>query len=139
MANMNHEGEQKFEKKNIRPTSMRKLIYRILSEKDQAMSLYEIEQQFDQVERSTIFRTLRVFQDNCLIHLIYDGTGAVKYALCDDDCSCGINDLHIHFLCSSCGNNYCLKELPVPYMDLPEGYTFENANFVIRGICPDCQ
>ena len=125
--------------KNIKPTSMRQLVYEILLKYQKAMSLYEIEQQFDNVERSTIFRTLKTFQDNNLIHSIDDGTGAVKYALCDDECTCNLDDLHVHFLCNKCGQTHCLKDMPVPKMDLPENFSFESANFVIKGICPICK
>ena len=95
---MKGKTDKKLEQKNIKPTAMRQLVYEILEKQKKALSLYEIEQQFDNVERSTIFRTLKTFQDNYLIHSIDDGTGAVKYALCDDDCTCKPDDLHIHFL-----------------------------------------
>ena len=85
---MKGKTDKKLEQKNIKPTAMRQLVYEILEKQKKALSLYEIEQQFDNVERSTIFRTLKTFQDNYLIHSIDDGTGAVKYALCDDDCTC---------------------------------------------------
>lgn len=47
---------------------MRQLVLDILLKNQKAMSLYEIEQQFDNVDRSTIFRTLKTFQDNFLIY-----------------------------------------------------------------------
>ncbi len=118
---------------------MRQLVYEVLDHQKKALSLYEIEQQFDDVDRSTIFRTLKTFQDNHLIHSIDDGTGAVKYALCDDDCTCEPEDLHIHFLCTKCGQTHCMKDMPVPQTDLPEGFSFESANFVLKGTCPNCR
>ena len=136
---MKGKTDKKLEQKNIKPTAMRQLVYEILEKQKKALSLYEIEQQFDNVERSTIFRTLKTFQDNYLIHSIDDGTGAVKYALCDDDCACKPDDLHIHFLCNKCGQTHCMKDMPVPKMDLAEGFSFENANFVVKGICPNCR
>jgi Fur family ferric uptake transcriptional regulator len=136
---MSNEIDKKLLQKNIKPTAMRELVYEVLDKNKKALSLYEIEQQFDNVERSTIFRTLKTFQDKNLIHSIDDGTGAVKYALCDDDCTCNLDDLHIHFLCNKCGQTHCLKNMPVPQMDLPKGFTFESANFVIKGTCPNCK
>lgn len=136
---MKKEFEEILLKKNIKLTPIRLLVYEILFTHQKAMSLYEIEQQFDSVERSTIFRTLKTFQENCLIHSIDDGTGAVKYALCDDDCTCDLDDLHIHFLCANCGETHCLKDIPVPEVELPENFSFESANFVVKGICPNCK
>ena len=136
---MKSEIDKKLLQKNIKPTSMRQLVYEILYKHQKAMSLLEIEQQFDNADRSTIFRTLKTFQDNNLIHSIDDGTGAVRYALCDDNCTCNLDDLHVHFLCNKCGQTHCLKELPIPTIDLPKGFDFESANFVIKGTCSNCK
>ncbi|WP_232302836.1 Fur family transcriptional regulator [Draconibacterium sediminis] len=139
MKAMNQKIDNRLELRNIRPTAMRQLVYDVLDKNKKALSLYEIEQQFEDVDRSTIFRTLKTFQDNYLIHSIDDGTGAVKYALCDEECTCQPDDLHIHFLCTKCGQTNCLKNMPVPKMDLPQGFSFESANFVIKGICSICR
>ena len=136
---MKTEIENKLLQKNIKPTSMRLLVYEILLKHIKAMSLYEIEHQFDNVDLSTIFRTLKTFQDKCIIHSIDDGTGAVRYALCEDGCTCNPNDLHVHFLCSKCNQTHCLKDIPIPNMNLPDGFSFESANFVIKGICSKCK
>jgi Fur family ferric uptake transcriptional regulator len=119
---MNSEIDKKLKQKSIKPTSMRRLVLDILIHKKKAVSLYEIEKEFDNVERSTIFRTLKTFQDHYLIHSVDDGTGAVKYALCDDACTCNLDDLHIHFLCNKCGQTHCLKEITVPKLEMPTGF-----------------
>lgn len=135
---MENDVNKKLIHKRVRPTSMRELVYGILDKQKKALSLYEIEQQFDNVDRSTIFRTLKTFQENCVIHRIDDGTGAVKYALCDENCTCHLGDLHVHFLCVKCGQTHCLKDMPIPKMDLPDGFSFKSANFVVKGTCPRC-
>ena len=137
--NMNKDIDSKLKARSIKPTAMRELVYDVLSKQKKALSLMEIEQQFGNVERSTIFRTLRTFQDKLLIHSVDDGSGSVKYALCDDDCTCSLEDLHIHFFCTKCGQTYCMKNIPIPNFDLPEGFSFENANFVVKGICSNCK
>jgi Fur family ferric uptake transcriptional regulator len=136
---MQTEIDIKLLNKNIKPTTMRQLVLDVLLKGQKAMSLYEIEKQFENVDRSTIFRTLKTFQDNCIIHKIDDGTGAIRYALCDEGCTCNPDDLHIHFLCNKCGQTTCLKDLPVPKPELPDDYNFESANFVIKGTCPNCK
>lgn len=136
---MNSEIDKKLEQKQIKPTAIRKLVYDVLDKNKKALTLYEIEQQFGNVDRSTIFRTLKIFQDKCLIHSIDDGTGAAKYALCDEGCKCEPDDLHVHFLCIKCGQTNCLKDMPVPQMELPSGFSFESANFIVKGKCPECR
>lgn len=135
---MKSDIHKKLQHKNIKPTAMRNLVYEVLFNQKKALSLKEIEQQFHKFDRSTIFRTLKTFQDNALIHSIDDGTGAVKYALCDEGCTCEPDDLHIHFLCNKCGQTHCLKDMPLPKIDLPDNFSFESANFVVKGTCPKC-
>lgn len=134
----NQEIDKKLESKNIKPTAMRKLVYDVLNKSQKALNLKEIEEHFENVDRSTIFRSLKTFQDNFLVHSVDDGSGTIKYALCDDDCTCSVHDLHVHFLCTRCGRTRCMKDMPVPKIDLPEGFTFENASFVVNGVCPVC-
>jgi len=125
--------------KNIKPTAMRQLVLEVILKNNGALSLIEIEKQFEHVERTTIYRTLKTFQENCIIHSIHDGTGGVRYAICSEGCTCNIGDLHAHFLCTNCGQTICLKDYLIPDPKLPEDFDFENASFVIRGICPDCK
>lgn len=127
------------EEKKIRPTAMRQLVLGTLLKNRQAVSLLEIEQQLDYVDRSTIFRTLKTFQENCVIHQIDDGSGAMKYALCSEGCTCNLGDLHAHFYCNNCKQTTCLKEVLVARPVLPENYSFKSVNYVIKGICADCQ
>ena len=136
---MKDEIDKALENRDIRPTAMRRLVYQVLSRERKAMSLVEIEQQFENVDRSTVFRTLKTFRDHLLIHGVDDGSGSVKYALCDEDCTCTVEDQHYHFYCVKCGQTYCLKDMPIPPLRLPEGFQPENVNFVIKGICPNCQ
>ncbi len=135
----NQEIEKKLESRNIKPTTMRTLVYKELVDSGKALSLGDLEELFDKVERSTIFRALKSFQENFIVHKIEDGTGSVKYAVCDDDCTCTLNDLHVHFFCKRCGRTQCLKEIPIPDVNLPDDYIYENAQFIISGVCPYCK
>lgn len=134
----NNEIEKKLESKNVKPTAMRTLVYKTLVDSGKALSLADLEMQFEKVQRSTIFRALKSFEENFMVHPVDDGTGAVKYAVCDDDCTCNIHDLHVHFYCTRCGRTRCMKELPIPEMKLPHGYTFDKAQFIISGVCSRC-
>ena len=134
----NNEIDKKLESKNVKPTAMRTLVYKTLADSGKALSLADLEQRFEKVERSTIFRALKSFEDNFIVHTVDDGSGSVKYAVCDDDCTCNIHDLHVHFYCTRCGRTRCMKELPIPNIKLPDGYTYDNAQFIINGVCPRC-
>ena len=130
--------DQKLENKKVKPTAMRELVLEELTKRPVAISLKELEERFAQSEKSTLYRTLKTFEDKKIIHSVDDGTGSIKYAACHDTCMCNPSDLHIHFHCTECKQTYCLPELPIPEINLPEGYILNKANFVIKGICKDC-
>ena len=122
---------KKLESKGIRPTAMRLMTYTRLAQLNVAISLGELEKDFERSERSTLFRTMKG-----IVHQIEDGTGIVKYALCEDNCDCEVgNDLHLHFHCNSCGETVCLTEHKIPTINLPEGYVAEDINLVAKGVC----
>lgn len=131
--------ESKLTEKKIRPTAMRLLVMEKLSSQTSALSLTELEDQFKRSDRTTLYRTLKTFQERGLVHGIDDGTGALKYALCEDDCECSIEtDMHVHFHCKECGETICLPNYKVPSISLPKNYSAEEVNFVFKGMCADC-
>lgn len=136
---MINEIDEILKHRKIKPTAMRILVLKELLSKNKAVNLYELENNFDKVERTTLYRTLNTFVDYNLIHKIDDGTGSVKYALCDNDCNCKLDDLHVHFLCIKCEKTFCLKDIPIPIVKLPDNLTFETANYVVKGICEKCR
>ena len=130
---------KKLEEKGVKPTAMRLLTYKHLSKMEVAISLGELEKHFKSSERSTLFRTMKTFEEKGIVHQIEDGTGIIKYALCEDNCECEVgNDLHLHFHCNSCGETVCLTEHKIPQINLPEGYVAEDINLVVKGICEKC-
>ena len=124
--------------RDIRPTALRLLILRTMAGFDRAFSLADLEEELDTVDKSTLFRTLTLFLAHHLAHGIDDGTGSLKYALCSSDCDCEIDDLHTHFYCTHCRRTFCLRGVAVPQAGLPDGFSAETINFVIKGICADC-
>lgn len=131
--------ETKLNGKNICPTAMRLLVLEALSDQEAAISLSHLEKAFDKSDRVTLFRTLKTFQENGLVHIVDDGTGAPKYALCEEGCNCDIKrDLHVHFHCRVCSETFCLPKYKIPEIDLPERFRPEEANLVVKGICGKC-
>ena len=118
-----------FESQYPVPTGVSYNSYVILDEKTAIL---------DTVDKSTIFRTLTLFLSHHLIHSIDDGTGSFKYAVCSDSCSCDVSDLHTHFHCEKCNKTFCFTNIPTPVVKLPQGFTLNSINYVLKGICPDC-
>ena len=131
--------EQVLESKNIRVTAMRLLIYKFLAENQVAVTLSDVENAFEKADRTTLYRTVKTFVERDIAHQIDDGTGIVKYALCEQDCSCEIEtDLHLHFHCNNCNETVCLTDHKIPKIKVPDGFVSENVNLVIKGICDKC-
>jgi Fur family ferric uptake transcriptional regulator len=131
--------------RGIRPTPVRILVLRTLQEKDCAVSLMTLEAELQTVDRSSIFRTLTLFLDQHIVHQVEDGSGQTKYALCEKNCRCGeshdhqLSDFHVHFYCENCRRTMCLHDVAVPEVVLPKGFTLNSANFVLKGLCAECQ
>ena len=102
------------------------------------IGIADLEQKFEKADKVTLYRTLKTFEENKLIHSIDDGTGSVKYALCKETCQFHPEDLHVHFLCTKCKQTYCLTDIPVPSVNLPVHFTLETINMVVKGICVNC-
>lgn len=128
--------EQHLQEHGIRPTSVRILIWRTLQRKRQAFSLNDIEEALPIMDRSSIFRTLRLFAEKRLIHEIDDGTGSCKYCLCRCEEDMHLN--HVHFNCIKCGKTFCLQDITIPRVTIPDGFEMQTAEYVIKGICKDC-
>lgn len=131
--------DKKLEKRNIKTTAMRQLVLQVLTEQKTAISLPELEQKFEKADKATLYRTLKTFQENKLIHSTEDGSGSVKYALCQETCECQPEDLHVHFLCTNCNQTFCLNDIPVPTINLPNSFSLESVNMVVKGVCSNCK
>ena len=124
--------------REIKPTAMRLLILRTMMRGNETVSMADIERYLPTVDKSTISRTLSLFLFHRLIHCIDDGSGSVKYAVCDDDCDCAVKDEHTHFYCEGCHRTFCLNHIHVPVVTLPDGFSLNSVNYVLKGLCPEC-
>lgn len=136
--------EAKLAHRDIRATSSRILVLRTLMTQESALALSDLEAILPTLDKSTLFRTLTTFAAHHLVHIVEDGSGLAKYALCADDCHCGedendeLADLHTHFYCERCQRTFCLRGVPVPIPELPEGFSVRTVGFVVKGICDKC-
>jgi Fur family ferric uptake transcriptional regulator len=132
-------NDNKLLNKNVKPTAMRELVLNALLEQNVAISLSDLEKKFNRVDKVTLYRTLKTFEENKLIHSIDDGTGSVKYALCAENCQCNPHDLHVHFFCTECKHTCCLNDTPIPSVTLPLGFEIKTINMVVKGTCANCK
>ena len=123
---------------DIKATANRLIVLRMLDGAGRPMSLSELEYKILSIDKSGIFRTLSLFREQHLVHVIEDGGDGVRYELCHSHHDEIDDDLHVHFYCEQCHQTYCLDHIPVPGIELPEGFIMESVNYMVKGICPHC-
>jgi Fur family ferric uptake transcriptional regulator len=136
---MNDYCIERLSKQGIKPTSTRILILKDILKRKAVFSLADLETELQTIDKSTIFRTLALFLKQRLIHTIDDGSGSLKYSVCEEDCDCSIERQHVHFYCRECKQTFCLRETQVPTVDLPEGFSSDSINYVVKGLCSSCK
>jgi Fur family ferric uptake transcriptional regulator len=123
----------------LRSTPTRQEILHLFLRKDYALSHSDIESEIaEDIDRVTVYRTLKTFYDRGLIHTVLDDGGSLKYALCTGACSVTHHrHEHVHFKCTQCGQTNCL-DVDIPMVKLPKGYTAGEVNLLIQGTCQNC-
>lgn len=137
---MNKELEAMLIAKQIQPTPMRLLVLEYMLKQKAAVSLPDLEKEFGYSDRTTLYRTLKTFEEKGLIHDIKDSLQATRYALCEEDCREGLHaDMHIHFYCTRCKELFCLPKAHMPQITLPDNFQLNEFSLVARGICDKCK
>ena len=80
----------------------------------------------------------KLMEQSYAIHTIDDGTGQLKYALCQEGCTCSPQDLHTHFHCTKCQKTYCLNDMALPAISLPNKFSLKHINLTLNGFCDKC-
>lgn len=121
-----------------RNTKNKTRILELLGEHEHPMAQAEIERILkDDADRVTIYRILRSYCADGIIHKIIGDDGKTYFAVCKDVCAHHHHeDHHVHFRCTSCDVVECLED-EVKVM-LPKGYKLVQTNYVISGLCSRC-
>src|SRR6476620_1343623 len=94
----------------------------------------------EKFDRVTVYRTLQTFVKKGIIHTIPTTDNSVRYALCKDNCSEGHHhDNHVHFICLKCGTTLCIEYVVDPEIKIRKGFSINEIEVVVKGICMDCQ
>ncbi|AEL25382.1 Fur family transcriptional regulator [Cyclobacterium marinum] len=125
----------------LRVTSCRREVLNTFLVRKIALSHADLEDALkDNFDRVTIYRTLKTFLENDLVHKVLDDTGAAKYALCNHGTDEAHHDHeHVHFKCEKCGNTSCLEDISLPKISLPKGYNPKEMSLLIQGTCNKCK
>lgn len=135
----NSDIERLLSNRDVKPTSNRILVARELKKASRPVSLADLETSLDfSVDKASIFRVLELFADKDVVHVIEDGSRSIKYELCHNSTHHSISDQHVHFYCEKCKETYCMENIHIPEVNIPDGFKPHTINYVIKGICPSC-
>ena len=123
----------------LRVTPGRLELLSLLLDNKNALSQSFIQNEFNKMDRVTLYRILGVFQDKGIIHKITDEKGAAHFALCKEECSSnGHKHHHIHFECDNCHTIYCVDS-PALKLGQLSNYNVRELDIKAKGNCVDCQ
>ena len=123
----------------IKPTANRIVVVRALAQAGRPLTLTELEYKILSIDKSGVFRALTLFREHHLVHVIEDGGDGVRYELCHSHSDHEDDDLHVHFFCEQCHRTFCLPDIPVPQVDIPDGFMMTSVNYIVKGICAHCK
>ena len=139
---VNNESEfgQLLDKHDLKKTKARIGVLEILNSRETAVSQPLLEDVLGkEVDRVTLYRVLKTFEEKGIIHKIIDLNGTANYAICGTACKeSKHHDEHLHFNCTVCYGVYCLDSFKVPKVIIPEGFTAGSINVIMYGICDGC-
>ena len=119
----NSDFEDILEQHGIKPTANRIVVLGVLVENNIPLTINEMANRIETIDKSNIFRVLNLFHNKHLVHVIESGKDGVLYELCTSHHDGHDDDIHPHFYCEKCHQTTCL-EAKAPSIDLPQGYTF---------------
>ena len=132
--------EKHIKNHGLRYTENRAIIAEALYTSNHALSYFDLRDiTKGKLDKVTIYRTLKSFEDSGIIHTVNDHSGILKYAFCNDDCSHeGHTDNHLHFKCSACEKVYCIDNSKPFLPKLPKGFSVKKFELLLEGKCPEC-
>ncbi len=125
------------EGKNIKLTKQRKAVLESILKRNEpfcASDLYESTEY--NIDLATIYRNLEIFFNEGILRRVINENDRQYYEL-----ACEHNPPHPHFLCTSCGKIYCIKNISSLNnikRILPDGFSTEQTLLQFKGLCPKC-
>jgi len=120
-----------------RLTRPRTRVLMFLLKQNHPLTHHEIHEQLpgEPIDTVTLYRVLEWLMTNGLVHRIAGADQVWRFST-----SGGRQDHeHAHFQCTNCESVTCFNDMPLPRrVKMPEGFTSQEVDFLIKGICPRC-
>lgn len=124
----------------LKKTLGRELVLDYFQSRTHAVSHGELNDSLgERINRASLYRILRDFEQSGIIHKVPDDEVSVKFAYCQSGCSAHAHsDNHVHFKCANCGETHCLEEVEVPQFNLPNAVKVQQTSILVSGVCEAC-
>lgn len=124
--------------KKLSSTSFRKEVLEIFLKHNNAIPLSIIENELKDYNRITLYRTIKIFLKEGIIHEISINGEESNYAICKEGCCSSKHEhQHLHFKCDKCGVIFCVEIEEFPTIELPN-YKINQLEIQASGICKEC-
>lgn len=130
---------EKLNERQLKATPTRMAVLRLIQKHEGAIPFSFLQEELENTDRITLFRTLNTLLDSGLVHKASFQNDETYYAQCPTSCSSveHIHD-HIHFKCTVCETVSCRQ--------LPQGVKIEIPDLLVQkidinalGICNECR
>lgn len=134
-----HSAQELLKSRQLRQTLIRTKVLDVFLNRPDAIAQHDLEEILGPVDRITLYRTLRTFEESGIIHRALDGTGKMKFALCQSGCSHTEHlDEHAHLYCERCHRTLCLEDIKTPQVQGASGFQVKASYLALQGLCPEC-
>jgi len=121
-------------------TPFRQRVLSVFQNSTNAISMAQLENELEDFDRITLYRTIKLFIQEGLIHEIVMPGDIRKLALCNDRCL-DKNHVHqhnhLHFRCEICDEVFCLSLGDFPKIKFPK-FKIKQLEIQGIGICSAC-
>ncbi len=132
-------AEEILQNHQVKKTTARVAIVQALLESLYPLSENEVKFQMgERYDRITFFRNTQTLIEAGIIHRIVVNNTNIKYAMnrCEEKHQHETD--HVHFFCQHCNLLVCLMETKTQAYPLPKGYSVEQCEVIIKGLCEKC-
>ncbi len=143
MENLKLKFENILMENNYKLTRQRKVILKtIISRKNWHFTAEElfaaVKENYPDIGMATIYRTLELFQNLGIVHVLDFGEGSRQYELCFEE-----TQHHHHLICKKCGKLIEFSDQDLEYFEkeLESKYDFKITEHKLRfyGLCRECR
>lgn len=127
------------EENKLSRTPCRIEILKALKQAGSALSEQEIREKIgEHFDRTTVYRSLRSFLKQEVIHSIALDGGEIRYALSPQK-EVASSSHHVHFFCNDCSGVFCISHQVFETPGLPEGFLASSFDLLVHGRCKNCK